>query len=119
METEIQSPFRVNGKAILMIEPKKVTYRGMEIEAIRSFYKDIDTGLEFSTSEQDSDFMWEVFRKYCELKGFDSFEDILPPNRKPTGDAKKMLNATGSWLCYGLILGFILGGLLVYILSFV
>lgn len=64
------SPF-TGGEVTLETKESTVTFRGTPITAERKYYKCVDTGREFSDSDLDDDFMWAVFRKYSNGRGFD------------------------------------------------
>lgn len=75
--TDLKSPF-TGGKCTLEEEETTVKYRGEYITVKRKFYRCADTGHEFTDSDLDDDFMWAVFRKWCEGKNFETFQDICP-----------------------------------------
>lgn len=74
----VKSPF-TGGRVLLCTKETTVKYRGEDITAEREYYRCEDTGVEFSDSKLDDDFMWKVFRVYCNKQGFQYFTDILPP----------------------------------------
>ena len=80
MEKEMISPF-TGGKVVEEEALTEVEYRGAKYSVPRKYYKCVDTGRQFSTSEQDGDLMWAVFRKYCEERNFDTFRDLLPEGK--------------------------------------
>lgn len=69
------SPF-TGGKVFIEEKESTVKYRGMDITVKAKYYRCEDTGHEFTDSEVDTDFMWAVFRKYWENKGFEHFYEI-------------------------------------------
>lgn len=107
------SPF-TGGEVTLEEKETEVEFRGEPIVAIQKFYRCKDTGREFTDATLEGDFMWTVFRKYCEKKGYESFQDILPDPKKEEWSWKKVLTAKGSIFCYGMLLGWALAGLLVW-----
>ena len=80
-EPNIVSPF-TGGKVTLESREEEITFRGEKIKIDRKFYRCKDTGKEFTDAKLDDDMMWDVFRKYCEKKGFESFEEILPRDKQ-------------------------------------
>ena len=70
-----KSPF-TGGNVFIEEKESTVKYRGMDITVKAKYYRCEDTGREFTDSEVDTDFMWAVFRKYWENKGFDHFYEI-------------------------------------------
>ena len=77
--TNVKSPF-TGGKCTLEKKIDTVRFRDEVISAERWFYRCVDTGRDFTDSSLDDDFMWAVFRAWCERKGFESFQDISPWN---------------------------------------
>lgn len=73
----IKSPF-TGGKVIILSREEEATFRGEKVKITRKYYRCVDTGREFTDSKLDDDMMWAVFRAYCEKKGFNSFNDLLP-----------------------------------------
>lgn len=74
-QNEPVSPF-TGGLVLILEKDSTVKYRGEEITVKRKYYRCADTGREFADSKLDDDFMWEVFRKYCSIKNYETFTDI-------------------------------------------
>ena len=53
-----------------------VTFRGEEFTVEHEYYKCLDTGREFVDSKLEDNFLWAVFRAYCD-KHYDTFTEIL------------------------------------------
>lgn len=81
-ETEIKSPFIVGEKVELRTETTTVKYRGEDITVQRQYYHCTESGHDFTDAELDDNFMWAVFRQYCNKKGFERFTDIFPKYKK-------------------------------------
>lgn len=80
-EPKIISPF-TGGKVTLESHEEEITFRGEKIKIDRKIYRCKDTGKEFTDAKLDDDMMWDVFRKYCEKKGFKSFDELLPRDKQ-------------------------------------
>ena len=75
-KTNIKSPF-TGGEVILMNIKRKVDFRDeKDLEVEYQVFSCVDTGHTFTTTELDSDYMWKVFRAYCERKGIEYFSEI-------------------------------------------
>ena len=59
------SPF-TGGRVFLVDKDFNVDYRGEAVSGTRKVYHCEDTGHEFTDDELDTDFMWLLFRKWCE-----------------------------------------------------
>lgn len=59
------SPF-TGGRVLLADKDFTVTFRGEEISGARKVYHCEDTGNEFTDDELDTDFVWQVFRAWCD-----------------------------------------------------
>lgn len=59
------SPF-TGGRVLLADKNFTVTFRGDEISGTHKVYHCEDTGNEFTDEELDNDFIWTVFRLWCE-----------------------------------------------------
>lgn len=70
------SPFADDDNITLQEETITVNYRNTPVTVNHQFYHSEKTGHNFTTSELDDDFMWNVFRKYCEMKGMNSFSQL-------------------------------------------
>ena len=75
MKSDKKSPF-TGGKVELLSKEAEVVFRGEKITVEKFYYRCTDTGHEYTDAELDDDFMWAVFRKYCEGK-YPTFTDII------------------------------------------
>lgn len=71
-----KSPFADDDNITLQEEIITVNYRNIPVTVTHQFYHSEKTGNNFTTTELDDDFMWNVFRKYCEMKGMNSFSQL-------------------------------------------
>jgi hypothetical protein len=78
---DMPSPFVEGGKCLLCTEEREYDFRGEKIKVPAKYYRCVETGHKFTTSEMDEDTLWAVFRKYC-TNHFDSFSEIWPEFKK-------------------------------------
>lgn len=72
-----KSPF-TGGKVEERTKDTEVTFRGEKITAPRHYYHCVDTGHDYTNCKLDDEFMWEVFKQWCQRKGiYDTFTDII------------------------------------------
>ena len=88
------SPF-TGGKVKIVDSESTVTFRGEKITAPRKFYRCIDTGHEFTDAKLDGDFMWAVFRNYCDKK-YQNFTEILEQEVEAISKKYRQINDESS-----------------------
>ena len=79
------SPFDPDGWCVLLEKEENLKYRGEMFTIKVKFWKDMNTGHEFTDSDC-GDFMWDLFRAYCEAH-YDSFTEIFPEMKKEEENA--------------------------------
>ena len=71
-----KSPFADDDIITMKEKIITVNYRNTPVTVTSQFYHSEKTGHNFTTSELDDDLMWNIFRKYCEMKGMNSFSQL-------------------------------------------
>lgn len=56
----------------------EVNFRGSKISLPSEYYEVSRGTLSYTTTELDDDFMWRVFKKWCDDRGFSTFREICP-----------------------------------------
>ena len=85
----MDSPF-CDGKATLIEKKTVIPYRKENFEIIRQLYRCDQTGLEFSTEEQDQDAAAQIYNKYRKKHGIPTTEEIKALRKKYGLSASKM-----------------------------
>lgn len=85
----MESPF-CDGKAYLIKKSTVIPYRKENFEITRSLYRCEQTGLEFSTEEQDKEAVFQVYEQYRKKHGIPSPKDIKALREKYGISSTKM-----------------------------
>lgn len=85
----MDSPFS-NGKATLIEKKTVIPYRKEKFEIIRQLYRCDQTGLEFSTEEQDEEAVNQIYNAYRKKHGIPTPEEIKALREKYGLSASKM-----------------------------
>lgn len=75
-----ESPITEGGFCVMLGKEQEMTFRGETFKITMWYWHDIETKREF-TDNECPDFMWDLFRAYCE-KHYDTFTEIWPEMKK-------------------------------------
>ena len=92
--TKIRSPF-ANCEATLMTETRDVRFRGEMFSCQHSFYRCDETGIDFTTSEQDDESILQIYDQYRKKYGIPSPEELKATRKKYGLSAAKMSEVLG------------------------
>lgn len=56
----------------------EIEFRGSSINLLQEYYETPNHNLSYTTTELDDDFMWRVFKEWCNQKHFTTFREICP-----------------------------------------
>lgn len=54
----------------LCVEKQTITYKGIEVEYYQKFYRDLENGEEFTTTELDEENIENIKKQYKIIKGY-------------------------------------------------